>query len=106
MSGILRLDEDRLPDDGLACGLDGSEDLCPAVGIEFVSIEAEEETFADGCRGRLRILFPNGRFNEGTRRLAHRTPHLESFLSGPLHEHGPIAGVYFGRCILHWRTSW
>jgi hypothetical protein len=46
-------------------------------------------------------LFKNRRFNQCTRRLAHCTLHYEPFLSGPLHEHGPVAGVHFWRCILH-----
>jgi hypothetical protein len=93
--------EDRLPGDGMACGLDGSENLLPAIGIEFVPVKTEEEAFADSFRGGLWVLFPNGGFNKGTRRLAHRAPHREPFFSGPLHEHVPIAGVHFGRRILH-----
>jgi hypothetical protein len=83
------------------CGLDGSENLFPALSIEFVPVEAEEEAFADCFRGGPWVLFPNGGFNESTRRLAHRAPHLKPFFSGPLHEHVSIAGFYFWRRILH-----
>jgi hypothetical protein len=85
----------------MACRLDGGEDFGTGFGIEFVSVEAEEEAFADSFRGGLWVLLPYGRFDESTRRLAHRAPHLESFFSGPLHEHVSIAGIDFGRCILH-----
>jgi hypothetical protein len=66
-----------------------------------VSVEAKEEAFADSFRGGLWVLFPDGGFDEGTRRLAHCAPHLEPFFSGPLHKHVSIAGIDFGRCILH-----
>jgi hypothetical protein len=85
----------------MACELDGGEDLCSAIGIEFVPVEAEEEAFADSFRGGLWVLFPDGGFNQGTRRFSHRAPHLEPFFSGQLHEHVPIAGVHFGWRILH-----
>ena len=88
--------EDQLLGDGMTCGLNGSENLLPAIGIEFVPVKAEEEAFANSFRGGLWVLFPNGGLDEGTRRLAHRAPHLEPFFSAPLHEHVPIAGVHFG----------
>jgi len=34
----------------------GYEDLIPAIGVEFVPIETEEEAFADRFRGGLWIL--------------------------------------------------
>jgi hypothetical protein len=44
----------------MACGLDGSENLLPALGIEFVSVETEEEAFAESFRGGLGVLFQDG----------------------------------------------
>ena len=96
-----RRDEDRLPSDGMGCRLNGSENLRPALGIEFVPIEAEEEAFADGFRGGLWVLLQDRRFNERARRLAHRATHREPFFSGPLHKHGPVADIHLRRGILH-----
>jgi hypothetical protein len=58
----------------MACRLDSGEDLGTGFGIEFVSVEAEEETFADSFRGGLRVLFKNGRFNARALSRASRTP--------------------------------
>ena len=49
-------DEDQLPGDGVGCRFDGSENLPPALGIEFMAIEAEEEAFANGLNGGVWIL--------------------------------------------------
>jgi hypothetical protein len=85
----------------MACRLDGSKNLRTGLSVEFVSVEAKEEAFSDSFRDGLWVLFPYGRFNESTRCLAHRTAHPQPFVSGPLHEHIPIAGVHFWRGILH-----
>ena len=65
--------EDQLLGDGMACGLNGNENLFAAIGIKFVPIKSKEEAFSDSFRGGLWVLFPYGRFNESTRCLAHRT---------------------------------
>jgi len=57
---------DQLPDDRMGCGLDSRENLRLAFGVEFVSIEAEKEAFANGFRGGLWVLFQNGRFDQDT----------------------------------------
>jgi len=93
--------DDQLPGDGMGCGLDGGKDLRPALGIEFVPVEAEEEAFEDSFRGGLWVLFPNGRFDESPRGRVHRAPHLETLFARSFHEHGPVAVVHFWWCIFH-----
>jgi len=39
--------EDQLLGDGMTCGLNGSENLLPAIGIEFVPVELREQSSAN-----------------------------------------------------------
>jgi hypothetical protein len=40
----------------MACRFDGGEDLGTGFSIEFVSVEAEEEAFADSFRGGMWVF--------------------------------------------------
>jgi len=80
---------------------DGGQNLGACLGIKLVAVEAEEEGFADSFRGSLCVLFTNRGFHEGACGLAHGASHHESFFPGLLHQHGPVAVVYFARRIIH-----
>jgi hypothetical protein len=92
--------EDQLAGDAVGCRFDGSEYLRPAFDIEFVSVESEEKAFANGLDYGLWILLSEGGFHQGTSGVAHGSSYDELLFPGRLHEHSPVALVYFTQGIV------
>lgn len=93
-----------LPRDGKGGGLDGSEDFGAGFRIKLMSVEAQGEPFPNGLDLGLGVAFSEGCLHEGAVGVPHSTAHDEPFFTGPLHEHGAVALIYFRWCITHIHT--
>lgn len=62
---------------GMGCLFDGCENLGASLGLEFVPVEAEKEALPDHLGGRIRVLFPDRRLEECSRRIPHVAAHLQ-----------------------------
>ena len=63
--------EDQLLGDGMTCGLNGSENLLPASGIEFVPVELREQSSANFGGRCMRILIQNASLHHRLRSIEH-----------------------------------
>ena len=66
---------------------DPGENFLASRLVEFVTVEAQEQAFADRSRCGLRILIPQRCFDKGSRRVTHSAAYDESCLACPPQEH-------------------
>ena len=73
--------------DRLGRSFDRRENLLASRLVELVTVEAQEQAFADRSCCGLRILIPQRGFDKGPRRITHGASHDEPCLACPPQEH-------------------